>query len=384
MILDRFFKDHTFLIDWDYVETIPEFAKLKECEQNPVWHSEGNAWEHTKKCVESVYNKTDFMYAGSEIECKIKVLFVLFHDIGKGVTTEFKNGAWHSYGHEFAGEKIARRLLWNEPIEIRERICACVRYHMIPLHIADSKSCIMDMIKLSRGPFFKWRDVLFVKTCDMDGCITEKPEENAKDYEKLKMLSSLASCMNILDHGFATEGFCTRETEIVDRIYGDKSDWAREQKRQKVYMLIGLPGAGKNTFVDSIEGDYVSVSRDDIRYELGFCGKDEKVVLSSDKENEVSAEFDRRVVEALKSGKDIVINNINLKKQYREATKKLLAGHNVQLIYVIIEAPTIEDNIKRRPTFKPEILRQMCETLDWPRPDECREIYIEKQVQSRD
>ena len=107
-------------------------------------------------------------------------------------------------------------------------------------------------------------------------------------------------------------------------------------------------------------------------------------MLSSDKENEVSAEFDRRVVEALKSGKDIIINNINLKKQYREVTKKLLAGHNVRLIYVVIEAPTIEDNIKRRPTFKPEILRQMCETLDWPQSDECREIFVEKQMQSRD
>ena len=381
MILDRFFVKDTYLIDWDYVESIPEFAKLKECEQNPVWHSEGNAWEHTKRCVESVYNKTDFMYAGEDIEHKIKVLSVLFHDIGKGVTTEFKNGAWHSYGHEFAGEKITRRLLWNEPLEVRERICANVRYHMIPLRIADSKSCIMEMIKLSRNQFFRWRDVLFVKTCDMDGCITEKPEENAKDYEKLSMLFELAACMNILDEGFAVQGFCTHNIEITDRIYGDKSDWSRKNKKQQVVMLIGLPGAGKNTFINKLESDFVSVSRDDIRYELGFCGKDEKVVLSSEKENEVTAEFDRRIVEALKAGKNVVINNINLKKQYREATKKLLAGYDVELLYTIVEAPTIEDNIKRRPTFNPDVLRQMCETLDWPQSDECRRIVVYKDVQ---
>lgn len=146
-------------------------------------------------------------------------------------------------------------------------------------------------------------------------------------------------------------------------------------------MLIGLPGAGKNTFINKLESDFVSVSRDDIRYELGFCGKDEKVVLSSEKENEVTAEFDRRIVEALKAGKNVVINNINLKKQYREATKKLLAGYDVELLYTIVEAPTIEDNIKRRPTFNPDVLRQMCETLDWPQSDECRRIVVYKDVQ---
>ena len=37
----------TFEYQWDVIENIPEFAQLKNCEQNPRWHSEGSAWNHT-------------------------------------------------------------------------------------------------------------------------------------------------------------------------------------------------------------------------------------------------------------------------------------------------------------------------------------------------
>ena len=46
-MFDKFFQGNTYYVDWNYVMTIPEFQKLKECEQNPKWHSEGNALEHT-------------------------------------------------------------------------------------------------------------------------------------------------------------------------------------------------------------------------------------------------------------------------------------------------------------------------------------------------
>ena len=32
----------TFKYNWEYIETIPEFAKLKVCEQSTKWHGEGN------------------------------------------------------------------------------------------------------------------------------------------------------------------------------------------------------------------------------------------------------------------------------------------------------------------------------------------------------
>ena len=151
-----------------------------------------------------------------------------------------------------------------------------------------------------------------------------------------------------------------------------------------VYVLIGLPGAGKNTWIERFLGgnvpeDIVILSRDDIRAELGFCKDGEKVVLSADKENKVSEVFNERFVKALNDGKDVVLNNINLKKRYRDDFKRLAGNRLIDWRYVYVEAPTIEDNIKRRPTFDPQQLRNMTEVLEWPQPDEYDRLLISKQ-----
>ena len=39
------FKKGTY--KWEEILKVPEFAKLKETEQNPKWHAEGSVWAHT-------------------------------------------------------------------------------------------------------------------------------------------------------------------------------------------------------------------------------------------------------------------------------------------------------------------------------------------------
>ena len=120
-------KEYSTEINWDFIEAIPEIARLKECQQNPKWHSEGDAWAHTKLAYEKLEKEvfTDFnlWYSLNDIEIKVIRAAVILHDIGKGVTTSLgKDGNWHSYGHEVEGEKIARVLLWDEDLHLRELI----------------------------------------------------------------------------------------------------------------------------------------------------------------------------------------------------------------------------------------------------------------------
>lgn len=102
-------------------------------------------------------------------------------------------------------------------------------------------------------------------------------------------------------------------------------------------------------------------------------------MLSPDKENIVSEVFNKRFIKALDDGKDVVLNNINLKKRYRDDFKRLAGNRLIDWRYVYVEAPTIEDNIKRRPTFDPQQLRNMTEVLEWPQPDEYDRLLISKQ-----
>jgi predicted kinase len=91
--------------------------------------------------------------------------------------------------------------------------------------------------------------------------------------------------------------------------------------------------------------------------------------------------FNNLLIEYVSSGYDVVINNINLRKKYRDDYKKLLSKYNVRWVYVVVEAPSIEDNISRRQGQVPEdVLRNMYSGFVMPSPDEYDEIIHYKQT----
>lgn len=93
---------NTAKYNWNAIEDVPEFAQLKNCPQNPKWHGEGNAWEHTKRVCEEAVK----IFCGRNKDSNARALLTsaLFHDIGKGTTSFEKDGIWHSYGHEIEGQ----------------------------------------------------------------------------------------------------------------------------------------------------------------------------------------------------------------------------------------------------------------------------------------
>ena len=115
---------------------------------------------------------------------KIQTLAGLFHDIGKGVTTEFKKGNWHAYGHEIKGESITRRLLWDENVFDREAICSLVRWHMEPPFLFKSKDYINKIIDISKN-IPSWYLLLLLKRCDIMG--SHPSDMSTRDAELLKL-----------------------------------------------------------------------------------------------------------------------------------------------------------------------------------------------------
>ncbi len=106
--------------------------KLKEAEQSPKYHPEGNVWNHTMlvldeaaKVREKSRNKEVFMWSA------------LLHDIGKPSTTRFRKGKITSYDHDKVGEEICIEFLQYFKCEqaFVDSVAAMVRYHMHILYV---------------------------------------------------------------------------------------------------------------------------------------------------------------------------------------------------------------------------------------------------------
>ena len=81
---------------------------------------------------------------------------------------------------------------------------------------------------------------------------------------------------------------------------------------QLVYVLCGMPGAGKSTFCKNHLPLCKVVSRDIIRFELGYTSLvDEKYVGTKYQEQQVTIRENELIKEYLEGGYDIVLDNMN-------------------------------------------------------------------------
>ena len=118
---------------------------------------------------------------------------------------------------------------------------------------------------------------------------------------------------------------------------------------QICYILCGIPGSGKSTFAKKNLPDAVLVSRDICRAELGFTSSvDEKFVGTREQEAQVTILETQKIKEAIESGKDIVLDNIN-GGHYLQKTVMTVIGFNpdIKIFGCNIVTP-LEVCIKRR------------------------------------
>lgn len=380
---------------WKKIERIPEFAVLKTCKQSTKWHGEGDAFVHTQCVVNECLKAIPLQFWGLSDIAEALILAALFHDIGKGTTTFEKDGKWHAYGHEIESEKITRKLLWDEGYRFREMVCCLVRWHMEPLNWFNRKNNMLEEIvrvaTILDSNDVTLTDLLHLKLWDVKGSKQEDENSKAKDIENLRYLLKLSQQMGLNTRNGAS-GY--------DYFMKERYKKEGEKKPLYLYMMIGLPGAGKDTYLNErlIQTDspftYINhkgvlktiptidpakavvLCRDDIRVELGYCKEGEKIVGTSKQEDKVSEVFNDKLLEAAREGKTIVINNINLKSKYREQIVRYLSGYDLVVRYIYIEAKTLDLNRERRYGQIPdEAFDNMIMNFDWPSPFEYDEFY---------
>jgi tRNA nucleotidyltransferase (CCA-adding enzyme) len=114
---------------------LPELRPLVGCQQDVLWHPEGDVWVHTLMVVDEARTEIDELPRAGKI---IVILGALAHDLGKPSTTLFKDGHIRSPGHEEAGVPPATALLDRlhinsiDGIDVRREILGIVAQHLKP------------------------------------------------------------------------------------------------------------------------------------------------------------------------------------------------------------------------------------------------------------
>lgn len=107
----------------------PRLAALAGCPQNPVFHPEGDVWEHTLLVVDAAA-----ALRGQAKDPRVLMWAALLHDIGKPEVTTLTGGKYTSRGHDAVGAKLAGEFLAELKAEkaLQRKVSELIKEHMMP------------------------------------------------------------------------------------------------------------------------------------------------------------------------------------------------------------------------------------------------------------
>lgn len=357
MKIREFFNDD-MTVNWKLFEKT--FPEMDTCGHSKQWHEEGSPLEHTKLVVGKMADECSWMGKDSETYLMMMAA-ALFHDIGKPNTTYWdeKDNDWHCKSHGAEGERIFRTMFMDEDIVLREKIGFIIRYHML-LHsilLKNEKSQENQCNLLIRG-IVDYPFMMSLNRCDMYG---SKNIQNTKEFIEDHQRKVYALFQKYNPFQLVYSRLCS-----VDK--------------PNMYVMIGLPGSGKSTYAKELsENEHIDIiSRDSIRIDMGLCGEGEKCMGSPQQEKEITEIVNNKIKEYIDKRQSFIIDNTSLKKKYRDEYKKYLDGFkDYNIIYVYVEAPSLEDNFKRRDgMIKPSVIKAMWDGMEFPTLSECSKLIL--------
>lgn len=161
----------------------PEMKALIGIEQNPVYHAEGDVWNHTMMVLD--------MAAAYRAQAKNPLglmLSALCHDFGKVSCTRVIEGVIRSFGHETAGVPVAEKFLSRLTAETQllRLVPNMVELHMRPGALFRQGSSIKAtnrLFDLALEP----DDLILLSLSDMGGKLPREEPAEAENYLRKRL-----------------------------------------------------------------------------------------------------------------------------------------------------------------------------------------------------
>ena len=301
---------------------------MAACGQDAGWHAEGDVWTHTKMVAAELERLAEWEAFTREEQIKLLIV-ALFHDSGKPATTVLDpaTGRTRSPKHAQVGAELARAALRDLgcPLRFREDVARLVRYHGRPPYLLEKPDPAREVIGLSW--LLDHRLLLAFALADTRGRRTADTGRAEDDLHLWKLAAEEAGCWG-RPYPFAN----SHARFLFYRDGLSSLDYApREAYRCTVTLMAGLPGAGKDTWLQANRPALPVVSLDDLRGELDVAPTDDQgAVIQAAKE---------RCREHLRAGRDFAFNATNTVKATRGRWVGLFAEYGARVEVVYVEPP---------------------------------------------
>lgn len=355
--------------DWSALEKqFSWVADMQHVAQNNAYHAEGSVAIHTQMVLNELQYVDDYM-SFSEQDREIIWASALMHDIEKRSTSvDEGNGVITSAGHARKGEYTTRMVLYKDvgaPFHIREQIAALVRYHGLPIWLME-KSCPEKKV-LEAALRLNTQHLAVLAEADACG-------RRSKDVKSLidRIYLFKEFCMECDCWGkprdFATPAARFHYFNSPDS-YIDYVPF--ENFKCEVTLLSGLPGMGKDHYIESQNRDTPVVSLDTIRRKNKIDPTDKSAngwVVQTAKEEARSY---------LRKGQDFIWNATNITRQMRSQLIDLFTSYGAKVKIVYIEKPYDvwrKQNKNREYSLPDSVLDKLLGKLEIPQLTEAHEI----------
>lgn len=324
--------------NYNFKELVKDFQiiyNLKAIKQNHKYHGEGDVYTHTELVCEEVLKLEEWKILSEKDKC-ILYMSALFHDIGKWVATKEENGDIVSPKHAVKGAKIFRDLAYREyefDSDIREAIATLIRYHGLPLYFIERENLDYDLIKAAE--ITNMRLLKLLAKCDLLGRICNDKVELLDRVEYFESYTKELGCY------YGPKKFKNDYTRFLylteNKVYHGAEIF--DDRSFEVIAMMGLPLAGKDTYIkDNLIG-FPIISLDDIREELG---------ISPTKDfGQVGALAYSRAKEFLRKRESFIWNATNLRRENRQKLIRLCTAYGAKIRFIYLEVPYKELLLRR-------------------------------------
>lgn len=343
-------------------------ADMKHVPQNKVHHAEGNVNIHTQMVLDELQYVNDYNSL-SEQDQEMLWAAALLHDVEKRSTTvDEEDGNITAHGHTRKGEYTSRTILYKDietPFEIREQITSLVRYHGLPLWLLEKENPQQKVVEVSLR--LNTNHLAILSEADVLGRICSDPKELVDNIQMFREYCKETDCWNTA-RSFASNHARYRYFNTEDSFIGYVPF---DNFKCQVTLLSGLPGMGKDHYIQSLNKDIPVISLDDIR-------RKNKIDPTDSKRNGwVVQEAKEQARIYLRAGQDFVWNATNITKLMRTQLIDLFVDYGAYVKIMYIEKPYNvwrKQNRDRNYPLPENVLDKMLSKLDIPQLTEAHEV----------